>query len=73
MRTLSVVYHIPLKSEGFIKNASVYMGGNNLLTFTKYLGYDPEFSASPSVFAQGIDAGLDPLYKTITIGAKIGF
>lgn len=73
MRSVSVVYHIPLKSDGFIKNASVYMAGNNLLTFTKYLGYDPEFSASPSVFAQGIDAGLDPLYKTITIGAKIGF
>lgn len=73
MRSVSVVYHIPLKNEGFIKNASVYMAGNNLLTFTKYLGYDPEFSASPSVFAQGIDAGLDPLYKTITIGAKIGF
>lgn len=72
LRHVSVSYAVPLK-EGFIKNATVYVTGNNLLTFTKYMGYDPEFSVSPSIFAQGIDTGLDPLFKTVTLGVKVGF
>jgi TonB-linked SusC/RagA family outer membrane protein len=72
LRSLSLAYNIPMK-EGFIRNATVYVSGNNLLTFTKYLGYDPEFSARPSVLAQGIDTGLDPQFRSATLGVKIGF
>jgi TonB-linked SusC/RagA family outer membrane protein len=72
LRSLSLSYELPVK-EGFIKNATVYAVGNNLLTFTKYMGYDPEFSASPSPFAQGIDTGLDPQFKSVTLGVKFGF
>jgi hypothetical protein len=43
-----------------------------LFTLTKYSGFNSEFSASNSIFAQGIDMGLNPLYKTLTIGARIG-
>lgn len=73
LRSLSLQYNFPVKAKGFLKSAAVYGTGNNLLTFTKYLGYDPEFSASPSVFAQGIDTGLDPQYRSVTMGVKIGF
>ncbi|HEX7844600.1 MAG TPA: SusC/RagA family TonB-linked outer membrane protein, partial [Chitinophagaceae bacterium] len=72
LRSLSVSYDLPVK-DGFLKNASVYVIGNNLLTFTKYMGYDPEFSSSPSLFAQGIDTGLDPQFRTVTLGVKLGF
>ncbi|MBN8686943.1 MAG: SusC/RagA family TonB-linked outer membrane protein [Chitinophagales bacterium] len=72
LRHVSLSYIIPVK-EGFVRNATVYITGTNLLTFTKYMGYDPEFSASPSVFAQGIDTGLDPLYRSATLGVKLGF
>ena len=72
LRTLSLQYHIPVKATGFLKSAAVYATGNNLFTLTNYLGYDPEFSATPSVFGQGIDTGLDPLFKTVTLGVKIG-
>lgn len=71
LRSLSLMYNVPVKDK-FIKSANIYASANNLLTFTKYMGYDPEFSSSPSVFAQGIDTGLDPLYKTFTLGVKIG-
>lgn len=71
LRSASITYAIPFKDK-FIKNASVYLSGTNLFTLTRYTGYDPEFSASPSLFAQGIDTGLDPLYRTITLGARIG-
>ena len=54
------------------KNATLYLTGNNLLTFTKYMGYDPEFSAGNAGFAQGIDTGLDPLFRSVTLGIRIG-
>lgn len=73
LRSVSVQYAFPLKGTGVVKSASVYLAGNNLLTFTKYMGYDPEFSASQSVFAQGIDTGLDPQYRSLTLGIRMGF
>ncbi len=72
LRSVSLSYQLPVK-DGFIKNATIYVAGNNLLTFTKYMGFDPEFSASPSPFAQGIDTGLDPQFKSATLGVKLGF
>jgi hypothetical protein len=72
LRSLSIAYALPIK-EGFVNNATIYLAGNNLLTFTKYLGYDPEFSASPSPLAQGIDTGLDPQFRSATLGIKMGF
>ena len=71
LRSASVTYAIPFKDK-FIKNASIYLSGTNLFTLTRYTGFDPEFSASPSLFAQGIDTGLDPLYRSVTLGARIG-
>jgi len=71
LRSVAISYNLPIKNA-FIKNATVYVAGNNLLTFTKYMGYDPEFSANPTVFAQGIDTGLDPQFKSATLGIRIG-
>jgi len=71
LRNASLNYAIPFKDK-FIKNASIYLSGDNLFTLTKYSGFNPEFSASNSIFAQGIDMGLNPMYKTLTIGARIG-
>jgi TonB-linked SusC/RagA family outer membrane protein len=73
LRTISLTYDIPIKEGIIIKYAKIYVTGNNLITLTKYLGYDPEFSASGSVFTQGIDVGLEPLYKTVQLGVRIGF
>ena len=71
LRSATITYAIPFKDK-FIKNTSIYLSGTNLFTLTRYTGFDPEFSASPSLFAQGIDTGLDPLYRSITLGARIG-
>jgi hypothetical protein len=71
LRNLTLSYDLGFK-EKFVKNASVYLTGNNLITFTKYTGYDPEFSAGSSIFSQGIDTGLDPLFRSVTLGIRIG-
>ena len=72
LRTLSLEYSVPVKTTGFIKAISVYGTGNNVFTLTKYKGFDPEFSVTPSVFSQGIDTGLDPLFRNVTFGVRLG-
>jgi hypothetical protein len=71
LRTVSLQYYIPVKSN-IVNSATIYATGNNLLTLTKYKGYDPEFNASSSVFAQGVDVGMDPQFKSVTLGVRIG-
>lgn len=71
LRSLALQYHIPIR-KGVIKGVTAYATGNNLFTFTKYKGFDPEFSAGSSLFAQGIDTGLDPIFRSVTLGVRIG-
>ncbi len=72
LRTLSVTFDFPVKEGYLVKYAKIYVTANNLLTFTKYLGYDPEFSATGSPFSQGMDVGLEPQFKSIQLGVRIG-
>ena len=57
----------------FFRNAEFYLTGINLVTFTNYLGYDPEFSVSYNTMEQGIDYGLMPLTRKFMLGIKLGF
>jgi hypothetical protein len=71
LKTVTLSYDIPFRA-GFFKNANVYLQGNNLLTLSKYMGYDPEFNAGISPLYQGIDLGLTPQYKSVFVGIKLG-
>ncbi|MDQ6845622.1 MAG: TonB-dependent receptor, partial [Bacteroidota bacterium] len=55
-----------------------FVSGQNLLTFTKYTGLDPEMytnnnSVGDGVRAVGIDWGTYPLARTYTVGVNINF
>lgn len=73
LRTLSIGYTFknPLPHISSIRlNAT----GNNLLTFTKYKGYDPEvnsFGSTPSL--RGIDSGAYPQQRSFTFGLNVVF
>jgi len=71
LRSVSLSYTLPLKVQ-FIKSATVYGIANNLFTVTKYKGYDPEFSSGSSVFSRGVDTGLEPLFRSMQLGIRIG-
>ena len=71
MRTLSVAYNLPFKNSA-LKYAKVYLTGNNVFTLTKYLGDDPEFSATESILGQGVDVRMEPQYRTVQVGIRIG-
>lgn len=70
LKNLSVNYQIPFKSD-YIESVNVWASADNLYTWTRYLGMDPEFSVSNSQYGQGVDAGLLPLTRTYTMGIKV--
>jgi TonB-linked SusC/RagA family outer membrane protein len=71
VRTVSIAYNVRIK-PAFLKYITVYAAANNLFTFSKYLGYDPEFSASESALGQGVDIGLEPPFRSVQTGVRIG-
>jgi len=62
-----------LKNVNWMKGASVYASVNNLYTFTKYDGMDPDVGYAPDSWASGVDLGLYPLPRTVMFGASITF
>lgn len=72
LRNVSLQYNVPVRPGKFLHSLTVYGTATNLFTLTKYKGYDPEFSVTPGVFTQGIDTGLDPLYRSVTFGVRLG-
>ena len=60
LKNVTLSYYFPIHTT-YLQGITVWGAANNLLTFTKYLGADPEFSADNSVLSRGIDRGLlDP-------------
>jgi TonB-linked SusC/RagA family outer membrane protein len=71
LKNLNLAYRIPDKVL-FFRNLEVFITASNLVTFTNYLGFDPEFSYSFHAMEQGIDYGLMPQVRTYMIGIKVG-
>jgi len=70
LKSVTLSYDLPLKSE-YIQGVQFWLQGNNLLTFTKYLGSDPEFTMTSSVIGQGIDLGRLGQSRSVVAGVKI--
>jgi len=71
LKTMTLNYKVPMKSK-FIESINVFVTGENLLTFTKYKGLDPEFSQSENPLYYGVDAAICPQPKAVFLGVKIG-
>ncbi len=77
LRSLQIGYSLPasLLEPISVRQARVYIGGQNLLTFDNYeFGLDPEIG---STFADntlnGVDYGRYPIPRTVTVGVNFGF
>jgi hypothetical protein len=69
LKNLTLSYSLPsklLKSTKFFSGARIFVTGRNLLTFTKYLGPDPEVDSN-------ITLGANPNTKQYSFGAEITF
>ena len=70
LSNITLSYQIPIVNE-YIQGLSVWAAANNLFTFSKYLGNDPEVTCGNGVLMQGIDAGYLNTGRSITLGVKI--
>ena len=60
-----------------IENCKEYLSADNIYTFTKYSGYDPEVGISQNsasaILSQGFDYGNFPHARTFTVGVNLSF
>ncbi len=80
-----LAYNLSTKPDGLLSQAQIYFAGNNLLTFTKYSGDNPDYKLSKRDY--GLDAsrtaGVDPKlpgfdsanqlysYRSFVLGLKL--
>lgn len=67
VQNLSVGYRIPLKKTMTGKNIRLYISADNLYTFSKFSGYDPEVSMT------GLYSGGYPRLRKWTFGVDFNF
>jgi TonB-dependent starch-binding outer membrane protein SusC len=76
VKNITLGYTLPalLTQKAKMSRARVYVSANNLFTFTKYSGFDPEVNAfGQNSLLQGIDYGGYPLARTFIAGIQVGF
>lgn len=77
LRNVMLAYNLPkaLVNKAKLSNVRLYISAQNLLTFTKYSGWDPEVNADDVVsnIAIGYDFYTTPQAKTIMGGLNISF
>ena len=72
LRNITLGYTLPA-IKGLYK-ARVYVSANNLYTFTKYSGYDPEVNIFAGSNTQlGVDNGVYPVAKSVLGGVQVTF
>ena len=73
IQNLQIGYTFPagmLQKIPGVTGLRVYVGAQNLLTLTKYEGYDPDIG-NDGLFYRGQDNGSYPSPRTFMIGAKL--
>ena len=76
LRIQNVTFGYRLPSAIFnrwnVQQIRIYVSAQNLHTWTKYLGYNPEVSNWEGALTGGVDYGAFPLSRTISAGINIG-
>lgn len=74
LKNIQLGYNFPVKLIKRLRLASLrlYVSGQNLWTWTKYTGYDPEVSTRNSALTRGFDYSSYPKTTSYTFGIKLG-
>jgi hypothetical protein len=72
LKNIELGYTIPeyLSKKAFISRLRFYVSAENLATFTKYHGFDPEISTTTSL---GVDYGIYPQSRIWRVGVNVTF
>jgi hypothetical protein len=63
-------------AKGVVRGFRIYVSAQNILTFTKYTGFDPEVgnrTINTSSLTNGIDAAVYPQPKAYQVGIQANF
>ncbi|HJT73163.1 MAG TPA: hypothetical protein VJ720_04070, partial [Chitinophaga sp.] len=74
LQNAQIGYTIPESTLGrthVFRSLRMYISGLNLVTITKYKGYDPDF-ISDGLFNRGFDYGSFPNPRTVMFGVQLG-
>ena len=79
LKNLTIGYTVPdsffdaIGASSSVRQARIFIGGQNLLTLTGYDGLDPEIGERNGVLDRGIDRGVFPQARTYTVGIDFQF
>ena len=81
LKSVTLGYQVPNStlskiSNNTISNLRIYVAGNNLLTFTKFSAWDPEFTSRNSSFNnmyRGVAESIYPQARSFMFGINVGF
>lgn len=78
LKNLTLGYNVPLanmssKINAAISSFRVFVASQNLLTITKYKGWDPEVGSKNTTLTNGIDYGQYPSARSLQVGVQVGF
>ncbi len=78
LKISNITFGYTLEKKPFMRQLGLsklraYFTGNNIHTFTKYTGFDPEVSTMRSPLTPGVDFGAYPLSRTFLFGLNLTF
>ncbi|MFT3824768.1 MAG: TonB-dependent receptor [Chitinophagaceae bacterium] len=70
IKTLQIGYTLPksITGKAGLSRTRIYLSSGNLVTFTKYTGFDPEIGGG----SYGIDRGIYPQARSFMVGLNLG-
>lgn len=75
LRNVQLGYTLPktLTEKAKLSSVRIYVAANNLVTLTKYQGFDPDIGASGGTLSAGVDYGFYPQARTLMGGINLKF
>ena len=74
LKNMTLGYNFPVAGLKWTDGIRLYFTTENMLTFTKYPGYNPDVSSGGTyAFGEGFDGGVYPLAKTYVFGVNLKF
>jgi hypothetical protein len=75
IRNIELAYTLPntLLSRIGATDSRIFISGQNLATFTKYQGLDPDIVGANANLEPGVDNGNYPASRILSVGLNVGF
>ena len=75
LKNVELAYNLPIKkfNINWIERVKLYVSLQNVLTLTKYTGWDPDVNSQGGGIGQGLDHNPYPIARSYTFGINVGF